>query len=365
MKFTCIKENLERAVAMAERFVGKSLNLPILSTILLESEDGWLTVSATNLEFAVKINVAGKGQRKGRAAVPAKTLSPLIQSIKDEKIDLEEKQGNIFIKSSTREIRINGMAADDFPLIPKVKKTHSFEADGFGLAKGLEKVLPAVSSSDFKPELNGVYWKLSGTQLNLVATDTFRLAEKTITLGGKKEGGNFSFILPQRASQEVARIFGEAEEVTVSYGENQTVFETDEIKVVSRLVDGNFPEYGGIIPKNFDVTAFINRRELLDAVRASSIFTSKLQDVSLKLAPKELQVSSANQEVGEYKTSLPVKATGEEVSLSFNYRYFLDGLNSLEEDEIFMGLNSEQKPSILKNKEDNSYVYVIMPIRVH
>ena len=364
MKFSCVKETLERAVLIAERFTGKNLNLPVLSSILFEADEDNLLVTATNLEAAVKIVIPGRGQKKGRAAIPAKIFSSLIQSINDERVDLEEKQGNVFIKTSSRDVRVNGIPPDDFPLFPKIKKAGSFTAEGLELGKGLEKVLPAVSASEFKPELNGINFKVFGTRLYLAATDTFRLAEKIVTLREKVEGGNVSFILPQRVAQEVGRVFGGEEEVKVSLGENQIIFEAEKITMISRLIDGNFPEYSGIVPKEFDVTAFINKRELNDAVRSSSIFSSKLQEISLKFKAKELEINSLNQEVGEYKTSIPVSTTGSSVSLNFNYKYLLDGVNVLDEEEIFMGLNSEQKPSLLRNKEDNSFLYCLMPIRL-
>lgn len=364
MKFSCTKETLERAILTAERFTGKNLSLPVLGSILFETDDSNLTITATNLESAVKIVINGRSQKKGKAAIPAKIFSSLIQSVSDEKIDLEEKQGNVFIKTGSRDARVNGIPPDDFPIFPKIKKAASFMADGFELGKGLEKVLPAVSSSEFKPELNGVNFKVSGTRLFLAATDTFRLAEKIITLSEKADGGSVSFILPQRVAQEAARVFGGEEEVKISLGENQVVFETEKLTIISRLIDGNFPEYSGIIPKEFDVTAFINKREFNDAVRASSIFSSKLQEISLKFKARELEINSLNQEVGEYKTSIPAATTGSGIGLNFNYRYLLDGVNVLDEEEIFMGLNSEQKPSMLRNKEDNSFLYCLMPIRL-
>lgn len=365
MKFSCTKENLERATAIAERFTGKNVTLPILGNLLLDSDGNTLKVSATNLEYAVEMSLPGKGGRPGRVSIPAKIINSLLQSIKEEKIDLEEKQGNLHIKTDTRETKINGMNEGDFPLIPKVKKTDSFLIETTTLEQGLGKVLPAVSPSEFKPELSGVFLRMAGDTLNIVATDTFRLAEKKVPIEEKKAGSGFSLILPQKTAQEVCRIFDSlSEEMEISSGDNQVSFETKGMRVISRVIEGNFPEYTGIIPKNFDTTSFLSRAEIISAVRAASIFASKIQEVSLHFKGRTLEVTSQNPEVGEHRVSMAASTTGKENKISFNYRYLLDGLNALDEEEIFIGAGLENAPAMLRNKSDGSFVYVLMPIRL-
>lgn len=375
MKFLCLKEKLEKALVVAERFTGKNVTLPILGNVLLETDETMLYVTATNLEYAVRIKVPGKVLRSGKVSVPAKIVSSLVQSTRFEKIDLEEKRGNLFITTDTRNSMINGISVDDFPLLPKIKKTAFFVLDHLSLTAGLFKVLPAVSLSEFKPELNGIFFRVSGNILYLAATDTFRLAEKILELTEKSqgEGGEINFILPQRMAQELTRLPAK-DELTVSLGDNQVLFETDEIKIISRLIEGNFPEYSGIVPKNFEITSFIKKDELIEAVRSSSIFVSKLQEVRLNLGSQILEIASANPEVGEYKTRLEAQSSGKGlspnagqeggISLNFNFRYLLDGLNSLDDKEVFLGFNSENSPTILRNKEEGSFKYILMPIRV-
>lgn len=365
MKFTCIKENLEHATTIAERFTGKNITLPILNNLLLEMQGNSLQITATNLEYAIQISIPGKGASGVKASVPAKIFNLLVQSIKEEKINLEESRGNLLVETETRVSRINGVPPEDFPLFPKIKKNNGFSVDGAGVKDALEKVLPAVSPSEFKPELCGVFFKVSGKTLSLAATDTFRLAEKKVSLPSKPEGESFSFILPQRVSQEMVRVFGARdEEVKISMGENQCLVESSRIKIVSRVIDGVFPEYQAIIPKSFETTAFLKTRELSEAIRAASIFSSKLQDVSLKFSGKEVEVFAANPDVGEYKNKIQAAATNSDTSVSFNYRYLADVLGVIEEEEIFFGINQGQAPSLVRNKEDASFLYVLMPIRL-
>ncbi len=364
MKFSCVKEYLEKAAAIAERFTGKNITLPILANILLETESNNLLITATNLEYAVQIAVPGKTGRPGKVSIPAKIFNSLVQSTREEKIDLEEKQRNLLVRTEARDTRINGLDTEDFPLFPKMKKTNSITMESDLLRQGLEKVLPAVSGSEFKPELAGVFFGFALRSLKLAATDTFRLAEKTIPLNSK-EGESFSFILPQRVAAELARVLQDQEEVGISMGENQVLFETNGIKIIARLIEGNFPEYGGIIPKQFESTSHLKREECLQAVRSASIFSSKIQEVRLKFKGKSLEIDSANTEVGEHKVTIPAASGGKDSNISFNYRYLLDGLSALDEEELFLGINNENTPSLMRNKEDGSYLYVLMPIRLN
>lgn len=370
MKFTCVRENLERAVSIAERFTGKNLTLPILGNVLFDVQENVLTITATNLEYAIQIAVPGSGGRAGRISVPAKIASALVQSIQDEKIQLEERSGNLIVKTDTRDARVNGMPANDFPLMPTIKKTASFEIGSLDLQSGFASVLPAVSLSEFKPELAGVHCKVGLRALHLAATDTFRLAEKTIPLPPpegrgmpNQDASPFSFILPQRIASELSRILDGEERITISVGENQVLFEREGMRVISRLIEGNFPEYGAIIPNQFGTTCFLKRALLLRAVKSSSIFASKLQDVVLNFTKAECEISSENQEIGEYRTRLPLTLSGREARASFNYRYLIDGLSIVQGEDIFFGMNGETAPALMHDRADNSLLYVIMPIK--
>ncbi len=363
MKFSCLRENLTRAFAIAERFTGKNLSLPILGNLLLETVNSSLKVSATNLEYAVEVVVPGDTVRPGKVCVPAKVASLLIQSIGEEKLELEEKQKNLILRTPSRDTRINGFLPDDFPILPKIKKNAEATAEGINLYSSLMKVLPASSTSEFKPELTGVFFKVMTKDLVLAATDTFRLAEDTVKVS-RREGENFSFILPHRAAGELSRIFGEYdEEIKIGVGENQVEFSTPNFRVISRTIEGSFPEYSSIVPKNFNTSVFLDKKELNEVIRAASIFASKLQEVVFNFSGKSLEVTSSNPEVGEYKTKIPVTLAGTEVKIAFNFRYLLDGLGALDEDEIFFGVNTSDSPSVLKNRSQGNFFYVLMPLR--
>ena len=365
MKFSCTKAELERAVGIAERFTGKNVALPVLGHVLLAAEDNSLIVTGTNLEHAVQFRVPARVARPGQISVPAKVFSSLLQSLGDEKVEAEGERGNLHIRTQSRESRLNGANPDDFPIIPKIKKTEVFSAEAAQLARSLSKTLPAVSTSEFKPELSGVFFKAGKDTLTLCATDTFRLAECAVPLAKDHAGPHTPFIVPHRAAQELARILeGEEGDVSLILGDNQLLAETGRGKVISRLIDGNFPDYKAIIPTHFTTSVHLERDDIIRGVRTSSIFASKLAEVTLRFGQKQVQIAAANPEIGEYRTEHAAALNGKEIAMSFNWRYFLDGIQALEDEEIFFGCNQESSPALLRNKSHTSFSYVVMPIRL-
>ncbi len=364
MKFTCSKDIFEYTCASCERFIGKNINLPILSSFFIETTQSTIVVTATNLEYAIQISLPAKIYSQGSVCVPARIITQYIQSIKEETIECEGKQNTLVIKTPSREGKINGMNPEDFPIIPKIKKTSSYTEASLPIIEAFGLVLPAVSTSEFKPELNGVFVSIRQGETLCAATDTFRLAEKKI----KKERGRTEekkeFILPMKIAQEIVRVFGEEDQpITFSFGENQIEITTKQVHIFSRLIEGAFPEYSAIIPKTFSTSVFLPKNEIINGVRASSIFASKLQDVEFRFSQKKLEIVSENTEIGLTKISLPIAMSGKPLTISFNHRFLLDGLLAVQEDEVFFGANEPNTPVFLRNKSDTSFTYVVMPIR--
>ena len=365
MKFSCITSHLTRATGIAERFCGKNIALPALSHVLIEAEGNTITVTATNLEHAVEWRIPGRVSRKGKVCLPAKIFSSLLQSLGDEKIEAEEERGALRLKTESRDGKVNGISAEDFPLVPKVKKTTTFSADASVLAQNFARVLPAVSRSEFKPELAGLFMRAEGSTLTLAATDTFRLAESTLPLDTPMPGGAVSCIVPERTSQEMARILdADTGKAQISLGENQLLIEMAEGRIVSRLIEGNFPDYRAIIPTRFTTSAYIKKNELLAAIRAASIFASKLQEATVRFSSAGLEIVAANPDIGDYRVTVPAGFEGKEIAMSFNWRYLLDGVQSLEDEELFFGCTQEAAPALLRNKSHQRFSYVVMPIRI-
>ena len=356
---------MTRAVGIAERFCGKNITLPSLSHVFIDAEGNTITVTATNLEHALVWRVPGRVTRKGRACVPAKVFSSLLQSFGDEKIDIEEERGNLRLQTKNRDGTVRGINADDFPLVPKIKKTVAFSAEAPLLALHLTRVLPAVSGSEFKPELAGIFMRAYADTLTLAATDTFRLAECALPLKKGVVEDAASCIVPERTAQEMARIFErDAGSVEIFLGDNQILIESAEGSIISRLIEGNFPEYQVIIPTRFTTSAYIKKNELMAGIRSASIFASKLQEATVSFSATGVTVTAENPDIGDYRVTVPAAVEGREIAMSFNWRYLLDGIQSMEDEDIFFGCTEASSPALLRNKSHQRFSYVVMPIRL-
>lgn len=363
MKVICTVENLKTVISAAERFTGKHITLPILSYLLLSADNGRILISATNLEMGIKCEIAGKIQKPGVAAIPAKALSQILQTIKDDNITLDSKQNQLLLHTQSTDMTLIGLNPDDFPKIPEIKKDNQLNLNGVDLAFALQQIITSVATSDLKPELSGVLFTVSPGVLTMTATDSYRLAEKVLTQGnGAKE--KIECIIPARAIHEVIRAASGGEgDIKISSGERQIVFEWSGATIISRLIDGNFPPYKNLIPKTYEATVVVNRDDLLRKVRLASVFSTRLNDVTLQFSPNQLEVATTNSETGQIISRLAAKTKGPPGSVMFNYRYLLDGLEAVGGENAVLNLNGSSGPALIQNAEDASFLYLIMPIR--
>lgn len=364
MKITCTTENIRSAVMVAERFTSRHITLPILSHILCRADEKKISLIATNLEVGVEYQVAGKIQKPGSVAIPAKQFSQLLSSLQEETVIIEGKSNQLILHTPSSNVTMLGLDASDFPNLPSIKKEYSFSIPAPELLAALEAVIPAAATSDIKPELSGVLIALEENELVLVATDSFRLAEKKISdVGGARE--RLECILPIRTAQEVARTLpaGGDGEVQIIIGEHQAVFAWGGVRIISRLIDGTYPPYQNIIPSSFETTLLVNRGDFLKKIRLAAVFSSRLNDVTLRFSPTELEVMSANAETGSTSARLAAKGRGASGSTVFNYRYLSDGLDAAAGENVILNLNGISGPTLIQNPGDTSFRYLVMPIR--
>jgi DNA polymerase-3 subunit beta len=372
MKVEILKENLKNGLSIVEKIVGKNVSLPILDNVLMETEDSFLSLSSTDLETAIKIWILTKIIKTGKVVVPAKFLSNFVSLLPNEKITLEEKKQGLYVECKSFKNQIQGFNSDEFPLIPEFKNLEFLEVDNIKFCQGLSQIVDVASPSQSRPEISGIYFIFSKNSIKIVATDSFRLAEKTIVLEEpiKKE---ISFILPQKPAREIINILGEKEGKTkIYFSSSQTMFEfpmkdvpRPQVQIISRLIEGEYPNYEEIIPKKFKTHVIVKRDEFLNQIKAASLFSGKVNEVKIKINPesKELEISAQDPEVGESKSSISAKIEGEEIEASFNYKFLSDGLLNIRSSEVIFDLSKEDGPCILKPVGDASYIYVVMPIK--
>lgn len=377
MKLSCTQENFKKAIFNTERVIGKQTALPILENILLETEKGMLKISATNLELGVSIRIGAKIEESGKITIPAKLIGNFVNNLPNQdNILLETKEQTLKISSGKYKADIRGLEAQDFPIIPETTDEFLFSFSTQSIREFVPKILPCVSIDSTRPEISGINLILN-EKINLAATDSFRLAEATVSFKKKNNYDTFigktnSIIVPANAFLEVLRIATpEIEEIDVTIEENQIFFQIENTKIVSRLINGKYPEYKQIIPEKFETKIILNKEEVLRAVKIASLFTnSKAGEIIFKTSTNEgkVEISAQTEEKGENKTELKGKIAGPDQEIIFNPRYFLDGINSISTQEIVILINTSDSPVVLRminEKEEiqNDFTYIVMPIK--
>lgn len=371
MHIICLQEKLKQALSITERIIGRNLTLPILNNVLLTVENNKLKISSTNLEIGISCWISGKIEQNGSITIPAKLISNFIGNLPKGKIELKTKDNQLEVKSENFKSKIKGLSADDFPIIPQLKEDPIMVLKKNNLKEGLSQVVKMASFSDSRPEISGVYMNFDKNNLKLVATDSFRLAEKNLELSNKINID--PVIIPQRTIQEVIRILGEEDlsdnqknDVSVILSQGQVLFDFGSVQVVSKLIEGQYPDYQQLIPSDLQTQLILNREDLIKNIKVASLFGGKANGVKLDIKSKDqaLEISSKDTDLGENKSNVSAKVEGKDLSIDFNYLYILDGLNHIYSDKIIFGFNSNNSPAIIKPVGDVSYTYVIMPIKV-
>ena len=361
MKFIILKENLKNALSAVERVVTENNNLPILRNVLLKA-DSHIKVAATNLEIGVTCLTAGKITENGSLTIPFAPLYNIISGSDSERINIITDKNTLIIKTDNYEAKIQGVNEEEFPIIPKIENNnHYFEIEGQVFKESIQQIISAAQFSEIKPELSGVLFDFQVTALKLVATDSFRLAEKIIT---KKTELEQSIIIPRFTVQEVVRIFGDKEgEVSLSISENQIFFFTTELEVVSRLIDGHYPDYKKVIPEKFLSKITVKRSELEKGVRLASIFSSTIADIKIQTEKEGLKILAKNTDKGEVSSTIKGNLKGANFAVAVNFRYILDGVKVMTAENITLEFTGEGSPLILKVEDHKDFLYLIMPLR--
>jgi len=367
MKFTCNTNNLRKVISLVEHNTVRKISLPILSSILLTVEKGRLTLTTTNLEIATEAWVGAKVFDEGRVAVPAHILSSYLQTVKADQIHINSQKEHLVLTTPERRIIIKGYPVEDFPLVPKVQEDAHCTLSAGEVYRALSQVIFAAATTSIKPELSSVLFRFLKTSLKVVATDSFRLSETTIPGSFADMQSMQYFLLPIHTASELLRVLdADMRDLEVTVTKGQILFATETFRIVSRLVEGAFPDYERIIPAKFTTRVVLAKSDFQETLRGIGLFTSKLNDVSLKLHPEleELEVTTANADVGEYFSKLKSEMTGEELSLSFNYRYLIEGVQQIKSEKIFLGFSGAHGPVLIKHSDSEEYIYIAMPMKV-
>ncbi len=362
MKAECIKEKIATGVNLASRITGKNVSLPILSCVLVVAEKGAVTIKATNLEVGIEVSVAAKVVEEGRVAVPGALFSSFLDAVPDRAVTLELVGGNLSVSSENNKTIIKALDVEEFPTIPRGEYETSFKINSTDLINGLSAVSYSAATSSMKPEMSSVFVSHTADELVFAATDSFRLAEKRLKVKKPIEFNNL--LIPQKNIQEIIKTLEHKDEVEVSINKNQISFFSPGVFITSRLVDGVFPDYKQIIPKDFKTEAVVLKDDLSRALKLCHVFSDSFNQVSITCAPqkKALELRSKNGDVGENNNHLPAALKGEPLEINFNFRYLADALPVIESDSLTLGFNGLSKALVMRGVGDKSFTYLVMPM---
>jgi len=364
MKVECVKDKFCSAVSKTEKITGKNMTLPILSCILIEAKGNFLTLKATNLDLGIEIKIPAKILKEGTVAVPGVILNNYLSNLStNNSLTIEEKEGNLFIFSLNNKTTIKCFPIDDFPTIPKVKNGKNYKISSLDFIKGLKSVSYSAALSNIKPELSSVYVYSKEDSLFFVATDSFRLAEKKVKLKGDN---NFEQILiPFKNTNDLLKIINDEKELLdINSTKNQISFEYGNIYIVSRVIDGVFPDYQQIIAKDFKTEVIVLKQDLINTLKLSNIFSDNFNQLNIKVSAKEkvLELKTKNPNIGENINKLAAIVSGEEIEINFNHKYIIDCFQSIDSDSVSLSFNGLNKPMVIKGVSDKTFTYLVMPM---
>lgn len=364
MKLSCLQENLNKGIGVVSRLVAQRGTLEILSHILLATEKGRLKLSATNLEIGINYKIGAKIDSEGSITVPARLFHDFVSQLPTGKIDLELKESTLVSKIGDFESQINGLSAEEFPLIPRIKEDKVFSIKASEFKEAINQVSFSAALDEARPVLAGIFLKVSKGQLILAATDSYRLAEKRVNLA-EKNTKEIEVIVPARSMIEFSRILDDgAKEVNVYLDETQAMFETEEVEFTSRLVEGKFPDYEQIIPKEAETKAVFEKGEFFNVIKVVALFSRESAgSVTLNVKSGKIEAVSAGSQFGESRAAANAKIEGKDAEIVFNSKYILDVLNNVSDGSISLEMSGKLNPGVMKKEGDKTYVYVIMPLR--
>lgn len=362
MKLQVTQENLSRALGSVAKVANSRGTLPILSNVLVKTVGTRVSIAATNLDIAITHYIGSKVSEEGAITVPGRLMQDFVSSLPSGVIDLRLDENKLHIETEQYQSTINGISAEDYPVMPAITSGKQWKVGTKILKAGLQQVIIAASNDEARPVLTAVFVHAHEGQLYLVATDSYRLAEKRL-MPTKEE---ISLLIPASALQDLLRILGDDDEqVTVTHDEQQVLFKVGDIELVTRLIDGNYPDYRKLIPGGFATSATLKRVDLNNITKVSSLFARESAgSVTINLdEPKQaVSIRSVASQLGENTASANAEVNGDG-TITLNSRYILDALHALGGEQASIGFNSKLEACVLRDPKAEDYLHIIMPLK--
>ncbi|MFZ2664340.1 MAG: DNA polymerase III subunit beta [Patescibacteria group bacterium] len=368
MKLSCLQENLSKGLQTVMHAVPAKSSLPILSNVLITTENGRIKLSSTNLETAITTYVGASIEEEGSTTVPARLLKDFISNLPAGTINLQVKDEILVINSKTTKSKFNGSSAKDFPELPSFpKKVKALEIDPTVLNNVVNIVAFASGTDTSRPIFTGVYLSYSKGKLVVTSTDGFRLSEKILNIKGDLE--DFSVVIPAKTVAEVAKIFASSQEpikFILNQSENLALFKAEDTLIATRILDGQYPDYKKIIPSEHMVKAVFNSLEFTEAVRLTDIFAKESNNtIKIRFDPEgKIKITSLSEETGQHESNLNAEIEGELVEIAFNSKYLLDFLNNIKSEKINFESNGNVSPCVFTTEDQKDFIHIVMPMQI-
>ena len=367
MRLTCSQKDLADALNITNKAVGINVTLPVLNNVLAKAEGKKMFFTATNLEIAISYWIDADIKNEGEITIPSKLLTNYINYLKDEEIDLSVEEGeSVLIKTSDSKSKIKGIPASEFPSIPVVEKEAGFSVVAEDLSLAINQVALAAALSTTRPILTGVYFGVLKDELKMVATDSYRLAEKT--LKPKNVTGDISCIVPVKTILELGAILSSVknkDEIEVTVSKNQILFSINKVKITSRLIEGQFPDYQQVIPKTTKTKILLNASDLSLVLKRINLFAKENNNkVLIKANQKGVAITTDTTQYGVGEVEIKTKVEGENNEIALNSQFILDVLNNVGTDEVMIELGESVNPAILRPSGKEDYTHIIMPLKI-
>lgn len=364
MELICLKDQLQKSIQLAERHTNHQNANPVLNGVFLESQKNHLLVRSTDLYSGFETKIPAQVKKEGSVVVPARPLISLLSSLNDEKINMESKENNVYLTTKNTATTLKSYSQEDFPKLPKIKNNQkiSFKTDKLFL--NLKNVFFASADSDIKPEITSVFFRgFADKTIKFVATDSFRLAEKSFEGDFKKTD---SFLFPRKSVSDFMKIIESFDgDVELSFDQHHLFASHPSFSYFTRLIEGNFPDYDQIIPSAFSTEVTLNKKEFTENLKLAGVFSGRLKETKLRayVGDNILEVITSDSELGEHNSQISAQVTGENLEISFNQRYLLEGLDPVSSDSVILRFSGPNRPLLIQNPRDVSYTYLVMPMK--
>lgn len=365
MKISIARSELLEALSVVSKGMSARSTLPILSGILFSSSEAQIQLQATDLEVSVRHVSPALVEQEGSIVLPGKLLNDIIRSLPEAAVTIETEGETAHIRCQQSSFTMRTLRPADFPKFPEVSVDRTITLPASTMASMVKQVSRAVSRDETRAILTGIMLVIEGPTVRMVATDSYRLAVREIVLE-RTAGEDVEVVIPGKALEEVTRLSNDLEDIVIGMSDNQIVFEFGNTVFVTRRIEGTFPNYKQLIPKESETHAVVAEEELIAAVKRVSLMAlhNTPLKVSINVADQTLSLSATTQDVGDASEDLMVKADGKDVEIAFNHAFLMDGLNSAGTETVRLEVQSALKPGLLRTVGDEGFLYLLMPVRL-